>query len=229
MMNKKQILKMTIDLLMTAVLLLLMAYELIGTLPHELLGVGMFSLFLLHHILNWSWLRNLFKGNYSLYRIIQTILVLFILVTIIGSMTSGVVLSKHLFAALPARGKRSAARTIHMLCGYWGFVFMSLHLGLHWGMIVGVIRRLQRGERASRSTAPALRCAAGLIALYGLRSFFYHDLGSYLLLKTQFVFFDFDRPVALFLLDYLSIMGLFVICGCYAGRLLQRKRRHPKS
>ena len=59
-MNRKQILKMTLDLLMTAVLLLLMAYELIGTLPHELLGVGMFSLFLLHHILNWSWLRNLF-------------------------------------------------------------------------------------------------------------------------------------------------------------------------
>ena len=96
MMNKKQILKMTIDLLMTAVLLLLMAYELIGTLPHELLGVGMFSLFLLHHILNWSWLRNLFKGKYSLYRTIQTILVLFILVTMIGSMTSGAVLFKEI-------------------------------------------------------------------------------------------------------------------------------------
>ena len=28
-----------------------------------------------------------------------------------------------------------------MLAAYWGFIFMSLHLGLHWGMILEMIRK----------------------------------------------------------------------------------------
>ena len=48
---------------------------------------------------------------------------------------------RHLFAALPIPGGRSWARVVHMLCAYWGFVLMSLHLGLHWGMVSGAIKR----------------------------------------------------------------------------------------
>ncbi len=44
--------KIAVDIAMTAVLLLLMTYELIGQVSHELLGIIMFVLFILHHILN---------------------------------------------------------------------------------------------------------------------------------------------------------------------------------
>lgn len=224
-MNQRQLLKITVDLLMTAALLLLMAYELIGTLPHELLGTSMFLLFLLHHFLNRAWIRNLLKGRYPPFRIVQTALVLLILITMLGSMASGIVFSKHLFAALPLRGGRSAARMVHMLCGYWGFVLMGLHLGLHWSVILNAVRQVRKGKTASRPAALAARGAAVPIVLYGIRSFFFHNLGEYLLLWTQFVFFDFDRPVALFLLDYLCIMGVFIFLGYFIGGLLRRKNR----
>ena len=227
-MTTKQGLRIAVDFLMSAMLLLLMVYERIGTLPHEVLGTGMFVLLILHHILNRSWLRNLFKGKYSLYRVIQTAFVLLIFLTMIGSMASGVVLSRHLFAALPIRDGRFIARTAHMLCGYWGFVLMSLHLDLHWNVMIGVVRRMRGGEQASPSAVLGLRLAAVLVALYGLQSFFGHDLGDYLLLRTHFVVLEFDRPVALLLLDYLAIMGLFVICGYYAGRLFHRKNHGSK-
>lgn len=48
--------------MMTVMLLFLMAYSLIGEALHEWLGIGMLLLFVLHHILNASWYRNLRRG-----------------------------------------------------------------------------------------------------------------------------------------------------------------------
>ena len=39
------------------------------------------------------------------------------------------------------------ARSMHMAACYWGFVLMSVHLGMHWGMIVGMFRRLLKGRK----------------------------------------------------------------------------------
>lgn len=41
------------------------------------------------------------------------------------------------------------------------------------------------------------------------------NVGLYLLLKSHFVFFDYSEPLALFLLDYLTVMGLFVAIGYF--------------
>lgn len=64
-MKPKMILKLTVDMAMTVVLFLLMAYELIGQAVHEWIGIGMFILFIIHHILNSGWSRNLLKGRYK--------------------------------------------------------------------------------------------------------------------------------------------------------------------
>ena len=68
--------KMGIDLLMTVLLLLLMAYQITGQELHECFGAGMLVLFLVHNILNIRWYGNLFKGKYRPLRIIQTVLYL---------------------------------------------------------------------------------------------------------------------------------------------------------
>lgn len=71
-MKPKMILKLTVDIGMTVALLLLMAYELIGQAAHEWIGIAMFVLFILHHILNISWSRNLLKEDTvscALYRL----------------------------------------------------------------------------------------------------------------------------------------------------------------
>lgn len=222
-MNPNLTRRIVVDGLMTAALLLLMACEQIGTLAHEVLGTGVFLLFLLHHLLNRAWILGLSKGRYTPRRMIQTALVFLLLITMLGSAVSGVVLSEHLFKALPIRGGRAAARVVHMLCAYWGFALMSLHLGLHWGMVVNAPRRARGGKRFAHPCP--LRGLAGLIALYGLRAFWVHDIGSYMLLRTHFVFFDFDRPLILFLLDYMAVMGLFVFCAYYAGMIFRRKKR----
>ena len=217
-MKPKMKLKMLTDIGMTVCLLLLMTYELISSAFHEYVGMGMFVLFILHHVWNIKWSKNLFRGTYTAFRVLQTLLVFIICFTMIGSMISGVILSNHLFTFLPINGGRGFSRTLHLLCAYWGFVLMSLHLGLHWNMIVGMAKRLH--VKSSKIILPAARGIAIAIAGYGVYAFIKRDVGTYMFLKNQFVFFDFEEPIALFLIDYMFIMGLFVFIGHYLGRLL---------
>lgn len=205
---------------MTGALLLLMAYELIGSEAHEWIGMTMFLLLVLHHTLNIQWSKNLFKGNYTAFRFAQTALVVMIFFTMLGSMISGIMLSRHIFTLLPIDGGHSFARTLHILSAYWGFVLMSLHLGLHWMMIVGMVKRLVK--KPSRICAWSLRGIAVLIACYGTYAFIHREIGSYMLLKSTFVFFDFEEPLTFFFIDYLAVMGLFVFISHYLSTALKK-------
>lgn len=221
-MKPQMIVKIITDVGMTVLLLFLMTYELIGQAAHEWLGIGMLALFILHHMLNSRWCRNLLKGKYTPFRILQTVLVTAILLTMLGSMVSGVILSRHVFSFLSIGGGRSFARNLHMLSAYWGFVFMSLHLGLHWNMMMGIVKKYMGNSSKVRKWI--LRGIALLIAGYGIYAFIKRDIGSYMFLKNQFVFFDFDEPLILFMVDYVTAMGFFVFVGHYLSEGLKRGR-----
>ena len=113
-MKRKQSVRIVVDIAMTAVLLFLMTYELIGQVFHELLGIIMFVLFILHHILNSRWTKNLVKGKYTALRTLQTVLVVLVLFWVAGSIFSGVMLSRHIFSFLPFGNRLSFARNLHI-------------------------------------------------------------------------------------------------------------------
>lgn len=207
-MNRKLKWKIVVDAAMTVLLLLLMAFELVGSAVHEWIGLGMFVLFIVHHVLNWRWSRNLLKGKYTPFRILQTVLVFAVLVSMLSAMISAVIISREVFAFLPISGGRSFGRTLHMLAAYWGFVFLSLHLGLHWSIMTGMAGKLCKKQ--SRIRAWILRIAAAGIAVYGAFAFVTRQIPDYMFLRSQFVFFDFEEPLVFFFLDYLAIKGLFV-------------------
>ena len=225
-MKPKMTVKIAVDIAMTITLLLLMTYELIGQAAHEWIGIGMFVLFVLHHILNGRWSKNLLKGKYTALRIMQTILVLCVLLCMLGSMVSGVILSRHALSFLPIHSGRAFARTLHMISAYWGFAFMSLHLGFHWNMMMGMAGK--RVKKSSEIRKWILRAIAVLISGYGIYAFIKRDIGSYMLLKNQFVFFDFEEPLLLFLLDYIAVAGLFICAGHYLRQLVRRKKSDEK-
>ena len=212
-MKPKMILKLTVDIGMTAALLLLMAYELVGQAAHEWIGIGMFVLFVIHHILNSSWIRNLLRGRYNPVRIMQTGLVLLILCAMAGLMVSGIILSRHALSFLPIKGGRSFARNLHMISAYWGFVLMSVHLGFHWSMMMGMAKKFFPKPSAVRKWV--LRILALVIAGYGVYAFIRRDIGIYMLLRSHFVFFDYEEPLVFFYLDYIAVMGLFIWNGNY--------------
>ena len=227
-MKQNTILKIVVDIGMTVMLLFLMTYELIGEAAHEWLGIGMFVLFIIHHILNRKWSRSVFKGKYTLFRIWQTVLVIGILLTMVGSMYSGVILSEHALSFLPIKGGRAFAREVHMLSAYWGFVLMSVHLGFHWSMMMGMAKKFFPKPSAVRKWV--LRILALVIAGYGVYAFIRRDIGIYMLLRSHFVFFDYEEPLVFFYLDYIAVMGLFIWIGNYVcvGLRMIGKGRNEK-
>lgn len=220
-MNQKMKCKIIIDMAMTILLLLLMARQLTGDSAHEWLGAGMFVLWIVHHILNRSWYSHLFKGKYTPMRIFQTVIDVLVLLSMLGLMVSGIILSREVFAFLPISGGMATARAMHIVSAFWGFVLMALHLGLHWNRILGMVRKAA-GSADAKWKRNLLRIAAALIAAYGLYAFWKNQFLSYMFLTSHFVFFDFERPAVLFFTEYVAIMGLFVFIAHYASGGIQK-------
>ena len=61
------------------------------------------------------------------------------------------------------------------------------------------------------------------IAAYGCHAFIKRQIGSYMFLKKHFVFFDYTEPLVFFMLDYITVMGLFIIVGYYFSMFLRKK------
>ena len=211
--------KIAVDAAMSVSMLLLMAYGLVGEAAHEWIGMGMFTLFVAHHILNRKWLLAVGKGKYTPIRVLQTALVGIIFLSMFGSMISGVVLSRYVFAFFPKHGGYELAQQVHILCAYWGFVCMSLHLGFHWSMMLAMARK---HLPSSPPRTWSLRLIGWLWAAYGAFAFRRRGVSLYLLLRSHFVFYDYSEPVILFLINYLSVMVMFVLIGYLISMLLKR-------
>ena len=220
-MKPKMMVKMGADLVMTILLLVQMAYMLVGERSHEWTGAAMFLLFILHHGLNWRWYPRLGKGRYTPLRVIQTIVNFLVLASMAGLMVSGIILSREVFAFLPISGGMGFARILHMISAYCGFILMSIHLGLHWGMIMGMARKLRGGRPLPKSWRWAFRAAAAAVSLYGIYAFMKHRIADYLFVHSQFVFFDMEQPLWQFFGEYLAMMGLWVCLAYYAARALR--------
>ncbi|USF28081.1 hypothetical protein N510_003040 [Firmicutes bacterium ASF500] len=227
-MKPKQIVKIVVDVAMTLGMLFQMGYHLWGDTAHEWVGAGLFLLFLLHHILNWRWWTGLFKGKYTAVRILQTTINLLTLAAMLGLMVSGVILSSKVFAFLQIRGHMAFARRLHMAASYWGFFLMTAHLSLHWGMLLGMVRKAGKTRLPGRPAFPWLTLLGVLVTVYGTATMVKRDLVNYLFLRSEFVFLDFSESKMLFYLDYLAIMGTFIFLAHFAAKLL-RKRKERKT
>ena len=58
-----------------------------------------------------------------------------------------------------------------------------------------------------------MRVAAGAAAFYGAVCFVQQNIVDYLFLKTEFVFFDYEKALVLVFGELLAIMALWVLVG----------------
>lgn len=208
--------KICVDVMMTAALYACMAYMLVGEETHEWIGSGLALLFVMHNALNRKWYAALLTGRYTPLRAFQTAVNLLCLASMAAAAVSGAAMSRYLYDIPFLSGGASLARTVHMLAAYWGYCFISLHLGLHWSMMLGMMKNAAAPQRAPRWITPLLRTAGAAAALLGAHALMRHNLLDYMFLRNQFVFFDTERPLCLFFLDYAAIMALWAWLAHYA-------------
>lgn len=217
-----------IDVLMTLLLLLSMAWELVGPawadlcyklfkieidgyeiapLAHEVLGILLIILFFWHLWLNRYWLKNLFKGRYNASRFVLALFNFLLILDVIFLLISGVAISKSLFINYNFDFDLAFARPAHILASYWGYVIMSFHVGLYWNVMSAMMK--------IKFKSLYLNLLALLFMAYGAHAFIRRNFFDYMFLKSQFVFFNYEEPLIYFLLDYIAIMILFACLGHY--------------
>lgn len=213
----KRKIQIVIDVSMTFLLPLLMAYSMIGEISHEWLGIMMLLLVVVHNVLNVRWFKMLFMARYTPIRTFRTIINVLLLFNLLSLMISGIILSRYALEFLPIYRGYSLARVVHLLSSYWGFVLMSVHMGLHWSMVMVRIRKATHTE-PSVIQKSLLQLILICFSVYGLYAFFDRRLSEYMILKSQFAFFDHSEPLLFFMIDYLAMMFLFGTIGNYLGK-----------
>ena len=263
--------RISLDITMTILSIILMGgnYLFPADLIHEILGVALFVLWAVHITLNRRWYASLaqasklitstnandrrsygaiFKGKYNPYRVMQTVINSCILICTIFLMISGIILSNHIFTFLNIQGGLGFARIAHLLASHWYYLFMSLHIGLHVGMIknkmchpapINCHPELVSGSHAEempkqvrhdtfvqnrhdklRKILPLILLA--LICAYGIYAFIARGVWKYLILQQQFFFFDLERGYILFAIDYISIIILFATLSHLLAKSLKK-------
>lgn len=221
-MKSKTIIKVIVDIIMTALFFALMAYHITGNRLHEWLGAALFTLFIIHHILNWNWYRALPKGKYKPVRILETAINFLLFAAMLGMIVSGVMLSREVFGFLSISAGWFGRR-LHMVSAAWGYVLMSAHLGLHWGMVVGAAKKLATKNGKNVWTL-ICRVAAATLSVYGIYASISRQIWLKMFLLIEYAFFDYEEPAIFFFADYIAIMGLFAGVVYYAVRLIRHRR-----
>ncbi len=224
-MKPKVVIKLTVDVVMTLALLFLMGYQFWGEAAHEWVGAGMLLLFVAHHILNGHWHKTLFKGKYDAWRRLTLCVDLLVLLAMLVQMYSGIAMSRYVFAFLPGIDGMPLARRLHILGAYWGFLLISVHLGLHWNVICGMIRNAFKIKSTTKIRSRIALIVGLMISGYGIWVFLNRDFPTYLFLKSEFVFLDYSEPKVLFYIDYLALMGLCIWIAHYSTKLMRQFKK----
>jgi hypothetical protein len=99
---------------------------------------------------------------------------------------------------------------------------MSIHIGLHWGMVTEMINKFQKDKKIFAVLVPFLQICAVVIALYGMYCFFKNKIISYLFFQNHFIIFDFEKSGISVIIEYIAVMSLWIFIGYCITKALQK-------
>ena len=225
-MTASQKIRRTIDLSMTILSLLLMGgtslFKWDGV--HEILGTLLLVFWAIHIGLNCNYYLSLFKGRYNAYRVLQALINTGILVCAVLLAISGIILSNHVFSFMNIESGAAWARKTHLISSHWYFVLMSLHLGLHIGMMIKAISSKKDPAQSEKPSPLKIVLMVLLFAVcaFGLYRFIRLGLIDYLLYRQEFFMFDDSQPMYKYLADYISILIFFCTAGYYLSKFSKK-------
>jgi hypothetical protein len=147
---KRSMKKILLDLCMTVVLLALMVPKLTGLSLHEWGGLAICLAFIVHLLLNWSWVACVSRKLFSKlpaktrlnYMLDALILIGFFLIVL-----SGMAIAKTIdFSWLHLPGQQFFWRKLHTSASMMTFLAVAMHVGLHWNWILCCFRQKKEAE-----------------------------------------------------------------------------------
>jgi len=133
--------KFILSFALTIVMLLLMdPRSFYGIVFHEWAGLAIGIFFIIHKILNWTWIK---KVSISLFRKAKArarlnyILDVLLLAGLVLMVLSGIAIARSMdFSWLNLGGSRMFWRVMHTSSSFITLALFGVHLGLHWNWVL---------------------------------------------------------------------------------------------
>jgi len=179
--RQKRILKLTLDAVMLVLLVLMYKKQVISIGFHEIGGLALIGLFIVHLLFNAKWIgavtKRLFAKATSAHVRACYIVDALLLIAFLAVGVTGVLISKVVFS-VNASGNY---KTLHYFASAVAVILMGVHLGLHADYIFGKL--LRRGAKKAGKIVLAVILA--LIVAFGAYSLFTSSFVSYLTAPIQ--------------------------------------------
>ena len=212
-MSKKTIVKCFVDAAMFVLFLLLMGEFLLKE-AHLWIGIAVAFLFILHTALNYKWYKALFKGKYSTMRIVQTVVNFLLLVNLIICIVSGVLVLPDVFIGYEINVK------IHLITSAWTFILMSVHLGLHWSIFVGIASKGDLPDGLKTALKWVFRIILCVIVLYGIYIFVERRFWEEMLLLIDYQKeYDYSKTPLVYIVESIALSVVFVSITYYIKKI----------
>ena len=216
-MKKKNNIKMIVDVLMLVLMLLEYSKIYTGQLLHEIFGIALLGLFIIHNVLNINFYKTLFKGKYNIQRLITTITDLAFLMCMLFTIILGIPISEKIFNFLNLNGNMTI-RKLHTIFGYWGLMILAIHLGLHFKMIFAKLKNRSKENTIMKILIFTIQI---IIIIYGIKAMIDTNLGLYLIGESSFAILT---SIVLSLINNLSIVLTISIIVYNFEKLLSKKK-----
>ncbi len=212
-----KIIKILIDILMYADFIFLMSHATFqNLLAHAVMGIALFVLFIVHHILNFWFYKTIKNGKYNAQRILLSatdwiLLILIILMAISSILVSGIVFDFSPFVF------SESAKTFHKMSTCWGFIVMCFHLGLHTDLLfIRLENKICNNKKSLKlilNLVYLIIFFAGIFALYKAQLHFYlFNLSGWKLAAPN---------MFISVLEYLGITFSFIILAHWIKKILK--------
>lgn len=125
-------------------MILLMKTDITGLQLHEILGICLFIIFIIHKIINFKWVKsvgkNILNKNMKSKSKIMFFsdFILFIFVTL--NVTTGILVSKFILVGITVNNIEIVT-ILHKFFAWWSSILISIHIGLHWENVVNCFER----------------------------------------------------------------------------------------
>lgn len=220
-------LRLFLDFAAVILIIACLAYWWLDNLSHELFGAALFALIIAHNVFNRRWYGSVSGGRHDCARVFNIIIIAGLALVMLILLVTSVLISRDLFAFMDFN-VGYGVREIHMFAGYWFLLILGVHLGGRWAVVMIICRGVFGIMGQSLVRMVALRCAAGIVILWGVKSCFAMTFGSKLTLTYTLDMWDFNESTWEFFINYASITGLFAAITHYA-LCLNRIRAKPRS
>ncbi|WP_320188816.1 DUF4405 domain-containing protein [Agrobacterium rosae] len=216
--------RLLLNFLAVALIIACLAYWWLDNLSHELFGMALFALVIVHNVFNRRWYGGVAKRRMDATRIVNLVTIFCLAIGMTAMLVTSLLISRDLFAFTSISGA-FAVREIHMFAGYWVLLIIAIHLGTRWTIVINTLRSTLRLSSPNTLRTTVLRAAALAIVIWGVKSSFEMAFGTKLMLTYSLDMWDFSENTFGFFIGYASIVGLYVTITHYTLGLLGIVRR----